>query len=554
MKKNYYSRPAIALAGVLLALSGAVCSADLWLNSFDNTNEVSAFTMGGAAGAFSWDSSQNSPTAAQAPGSGSMYVTCLYNSSSFAPSWAWQEAQFSRTSPGLDLSTYESAAWDIKVDQANSYTDWSAAGYSYAAVIFQNYAANLWGNGVPAGYVTTNVGWQHFSGKIPPGYGAMDAFIIDFNGGGWDHSPSNTISYWADAYHLISPVGPPPRLSFAGRAIPGLNFWTITPDGTRHGIYTAANYSWIGNSPASFSFTITDFPTNAADSGYSFAMLLVGGAVANNASAADWNNPSVIFTQIQCDTNGVATWTFRWKTNSAGSNGDYYDYPLPFVTNPTPIGTWTLSFDASDIGVTMTAPNGDSTNFTLGVTPNISDLELNTDFENGAWISLNVNGYTGTNNYCKRAVISRFSISENYGYSGFTNDFTKSVVDTNIWFVDAGDARFSLFDVPTTNAYYIKWGLPDNGFALQTNNVAYNKLATNYTVIYDANTNPIGTNVNVGGWSTNGVPQAFIPAPRDLSHTGIIIDTNRYTLIKPSTFPAQYGKDKLLFRLSQPGF
>jgi hypothetical protein len=565
MKKQYCSRLGLGLAGVLLAWSGGICSADLILDGFDTTNDVTAYTAniqgGGSSVSFSWDSAQNSPQTPLVGGSGSMYVTCNFGDVNVpsTSTYPWQEVQCPRPGLGVDMSSYTSADWYVMVDQAHSFPDMSGTGYSFSSLIFQYGQVPTWGNGIPGQHLTTVLGWQHFISIIPGGYTTISNLILDFNGGGWTSSPSNTIAYWIDGIKLLTGSGPPPTIKFGGPAIAGLNFWTASGDPAaptgagqfdRHGIYTGTLYNPFTQAPATLSFTVADFPTNAADTSYAFNFLIVGGTSGNNG-APDWEYGSVVYMTLQCNTNGIASWGFRWKTNWPNSNGNgnnpgpgfYFQNDLPFVTNPTPIGKWTLALAADAQTVTMTSPNGNSTNFVLGVAPDTDNLAANSDFSSGLgalYLDVMANNTTNADaansyrtNFYKRCVISRFSVSENGGLSGFTNDFTTAVVDTNIWFTDMGDAQRSLFDVPSTNSYYLKWFTPDNSFALQTNNNAHNALA----------------------WSTNGVPNAITFITGDIPHAGFLLQTNRFTLIMPSTFPnSQYAKGTLLYRLAKPPF
>ncbi len=543
MKNKYYSRLGIGLAGLALAWSGGVCSANVQFADFDDTNSVDAThitgfvgTAGALAGStYSWDSSQNSPATNQAVGSGSMYVTIHWVNNSGTN---WQDAQIN--TPGLSnvLSQFQYAAWDMKPDPLNSFVDMGGAGYGDFYPIYQH-DGYAWGSGSPLTHISTNVAWQHVQIGIPVGYALLDQLIYCWV------SPQNTAeaatnktSFWFDAFRFLSPSGTPPRMSFGGNAKQGLNFWTDSQGQfDRHEIYVDGNAQalspWV-ILPATYSFTISDFPTNAADSGYSFIFGIVAGPGGNNG-APDWHYDSVIYTGIQCDTNGIATWVFRWKTNwpesngnTSGGLGNYYVAGLPNVTNPTPIGKWTMEFLGDAVTVRMTAPNGNTNTFQLGVWTNTVDLA--SSFSSGGSIFLDVMA-NNTNNSYKRCVLSRFSVS-GFPFAGFTNDWTTSTLDTNIWKVDAGDAIYSIFPVPVSTGYYLKWNVPDVGFALQTNN-----------------------NAKIG-WSTNGVPNAEARPLDDLSHTSIIIETNKYLLITPANLPAANPKGigNLLFRLARPGF
>jgi hypothetical protein len=212
---------------------------------------------------------------------------------------------------------------------------------------------------------------------------------------------------------------------------------------------------------------------------------------------------------------GNAFWIFRWKTNAANGNGQFYDAGAQVqITNPTPVGKWTLSF-SSDTSVTMTAPGGNSTNFVLGVHPNVPDisgnfLEVSTNY-GVVYLGL----FTGATNAGDLDVV--FSAAQLSGnINTVSNNWLAETTLASTWVPVASPP---MVIVPTNNCWWVEWFLPDGGFFLQTNTVS------------------VGASNN---WSTNhGLPDAPIYA----NHKGL--------LVKPGDLP---NTSRLFFRLSRPGF
>jgi hypothetical protein len=286
-----------------------------------------------------------------------------------------------------------------------------------------------------------------------------------------------------------------------------------------------------------YSFTVAPngFPTGLGSTNFYGSVFIY--PVDTTDSAADWNNPDVIWMQLGITTNQPSTawWTFHWKTNSPGSNGQfYYDTNNVTITNPTPVGKWTLKF-TSDTTFSMTSPNGNTTNVTMGVTTHTNGNVLVPNIS-GQFLTSYGSVYLGTFNSDANSKGSDIIYSQ--AFIGDPN-LNLTIVSNN-WALETGTEGAGTFPaprnwtnnwqiigatptwlVPADNARWLKWSLPDGGFVLQTN----------------------GTGVGFpANWATTNTTP--LPAATPLLGAKAI-------LIKPGDLPAS---PQFFFRLAKPGY
>jgi hypothetical protein len=514
------SLPTLALTCAALAIPQSLF-ADFVVSTFDSdlgsnpygTNLWTDTTVT----AMTWTNSGN-------PG-GSMYLVSDWAlGTPEGGAYQWEESQLhlrpwdaaTNADRGLDIRYYQSIDFDVRLlPNCMTNLNGDCGGFNVA---FQG--DPYWGinpsNGIPwtnlrtVSPSATNTGWQHFSIPTTAFQGTLSEIIFQrFN---WANS-NNTMhtEELIDNVRLVSAVGPPPLLHYT-KANRGLNIWSTGGSADRNSIRTVQDggtyYMWPDVGSASYSFTIANYPSEPARTELAVRMYLVPTIPGAGEGAPDWNEPTCLFTELNVDSSGIATWMLHWKTNAPNDNGQYYNANSQIqITNPTPIGKWTLAF--SDLThATMTTPSGNSTNFVLGGSniPYISPA-----FYGYGLVYIGLFGSTNTGD-----LSVDFGGAQLGGFiAAISNNWT---ADTNMtaWEPVAG-APYYL--VPTNNASWVTWNLPDGGFFLQTNTVQP------------------GAALN---WSTNhGLP------------SGTILALHKAVLVKPGDLP---NTPRLFFRLSRPGF
>jgi hypothetical protein len=274
------------------------------------------------------------------------------------------------------------------------------------------------------------------------------------------------------------PPPAPPTLAQA-KAVSGLNLIAAgTGPWDRQNVRTVNPvYSWIGkgSSPVSYAFTVKSYPgTNNA--GFELHNYLVpaqydpatGTATIGAGASPDWDQATCIFMDLQNQADGSATWTFRWKTNTPGSNGTYFSDVLGTLNEPAGIlGTWTLTF-VNDTSVLMTSPSGLTAEFEFSA-------DKTSAFMDSQGAALPLYYYVGVKpndhpeNFGLGAIVSNAKIA---GVSApIDTDFSKAAsLDTNVWEFSVNNAGAAQ-PVPADALFWLNWTLPDAGFVLQGSSV-----------------------------------------------------------------------------------
>jgi hypothetical protein len=268
------------------------------------------------------------------------------------------------------------------------------------------------------------------------------------------------MTFWVDNVTFVTNPVPPALPAVAidrAKAPSGLQMYAsvFNNNGSRQGIRAVNPVGWVGSSdPVSYSFTVSGYP-DGAHSGFETHVWLVpnpGGEV-----APDHNETNVIYLRLVNNADGTATASFRYKTNAPGSSGDatYNPHTLAVISNSTPIGTWTLSFN-SDTNVTISTPSGSTTNFSLPL--DVAQLFSGPSFYLG--ITPNTGG-----NITQFASFSRAQIVTGT-FTNLDDNFSVAPLDVLTWQKFADDVN-SIFVWPADASYWVSWTLPDTSFVLQ---------------------------------------------------------------------------------------
>ena len=463
---------ALVAAGSV-SLSQAQPSTNLVIAQFDTVNDPFSqlyVWWGGPIFSQEWDGTQNNPTtlAPNNPGSGSLKFTADWSgvNTTGGPQpqiMLWNAFSGTEWNQSVTASGYYyDVNFDIMIDPASAKTANGDFGHLQAFVTDSGFnRIQVWDS--PA---FTNSGWTHVHAYIDPtsaGADTITGFCLywPWQTAGTAGALSGVQTVWLDNIvlntNLTKPLNPPTlTLKPSPPPVPGLNITSIgAAQYDRNSIATVADQSWLGNpNPVTYSLTLTKYP----DTNYpSYQTHIFLASSSGNETAPDWNEPNIIFLDIQNHADGTATGTFRYKTNEPGANTFLYSGgTLGAVTSTNgPLGTWSMSWN-NDTNVTITAPTGAT--FSTNITSEVAGMfpgpvtayfgaQPNTTAEIGQGIVLSNVKTTGTLN----------PINEN---------FVAPTLDANTWVLRASQPN-DVFIPTSANAYIASWTLPDLHFNLQ---------------------------------------------------------------------------------------
>jgi hypothetical protein len=514
MKRKTSHSIAIATLLVAAAQFAAAQTADRTINSFDTGTQGAqpdgcGFWYGTGTGG--WDASQD----ATGNGGGSLYIQTTWGGGDTPLTeyvclpgdnlW-WQGAGT------FNLSDYKSIQFDLKWDTASTVgiSEWNdPASFPNGTLsgsvpgLEINAAA---GNGGLTLLVTTNIanaasnGWVHVVIPVNPLQSGIDPCVgIMFkkwlNNNATISGGPHTANFWVDNVILEGTAGPPPPPTIKPLAKPsrGLNVFASTQANSfydRQEIVSRETNGlcWIGSAsvanPVTYSFTLTNFPTDPATYGCA-AYLFFSPNPGFIPAAPDWNNTNCAVAVLQYGAGG-ATLQFQYKVDEDNQNamlsgghearGYYTNAPgswdgvtpnyletgnLGSVTNATVLGTWSIRF-TSDTNVTLIAPDNSSSS--LVIPPyNVGKLGPTTNGFN-LYLGFQANNLASLN---EAAVYSRFKVTG--VASAFDEDFlAQTTLDTNRWDNSVSGGPSGVRIIPAGSAYWMNWSLPDGGFAAES--------------------------------------------------------------------------------------
>ena len=472
--------PAIAGLALAFATSSGLAVPDRDLGTFDTGTSGTGWLWGIGWGnsTMEWDGSQDNT----GNSGGSLHVSgsfdratsdtplMLYGIISGNP-WYHPPAD-----PAYDLGVYKSLDFDIKWDAApanmsladfNSPPGGGVTGLEIKACP----------DGASSGptLATTNIpaaaasGWTHISIPINPAQSGLDAVY-----GIWMNkwlpvtNPPASFGFWIDNVVLKGgDVLPPPTVSLGNKPVPGLAFIAASSGQyDRQEIRTVgSNYAWYGASgPVSYSVDVAKIGENApAPTGFTLFMHFVPGIPNPNDGGSDYGEPNVVMWTIANSADGSAWSQLRYKTNAPASNGHLFDTGSlvggPY--NPTPAGTWTITF-SQDTNIVITAPTG-------GTVTNVLPPEVVDIFKNYSTnMQINVGCVPGDpSRFGQMAVVTRVKFTGTPGEPNVDSDFLAQPRDTNVWGIVAV-SPVGVQQIPTNAAYWVNWTLPANSFSLET--------------------------------------------------------------------------------------
>ena len=385
----------------------------------------------------------------------------------------------------VDFSLYSALSFDILVNTTTS---------SNSAIPINLYSWNYDNAQIGSVPIPATQVWQHISIPIPTSFSFNDAKAPPPNGTAWGfynwypNNPPACEDFWIDNVQLVGEgTFPPPTLKPLSKPVRGLNAFASTEANSfwdRQGVMLEASngLSWVGRAsaakPVSYSFAISDFPTNIP--AYSTeAYLFLAPNPAAEENAPDWAETNCAIMDVMNSTNGGGQMTFLYKvnepaanamfwgnspyTNAPGSwNGVMPDYlesgELTNVSSATLLGTWTVTF-TSDTNGMLIAPDGTTSSF-------IFPLYNVTKFAESSGFNVYLGMQANTANAINQGVVfSSFAIS-NVPSACSDNFLADTSLNTNLWNNSYAIRPAGVLLVPPGAPYWVGWTVPATGFSL----------------------------------------------------------------------------------------
>ena len=428
-------------------------------------------------------------------------------------------------SPGLtlDLTRYQYIGFDVKVD--------SSSGTSYGGTQLIPFDSG-WSVKPALGAVSFNssmVGtWTHFNFPSAASGNSQCPALV-FQGTPGSDGGTNTTTFHIDNIVFWNPVTKPTITAFTRGTAGGLQI-SVDADGTNNindqeGICAPradcdqTNFFWVNQFPASYSMTLTNFPSPTVAPSFDAHIYVVNGDTFATAtppqdfhynqtySGVNWNAGDMIALDVQNATNGgvgvVAS--FSWKTNLWNSNPSNYNvsvFPFPSMANAN--GTWTLGFNNNTDGYIL-APDNSSNSITLpdfssvgNFTPATSMVAIGVWKAGIALTTVNNNqGVTFTHVGVKNTLVN---YDESFPGPGLTGDIAWQ---NAAYYIDAADRAIW---IPSGTAWWLKWDTTASGWGVQSapDLTTWGSAGVTYTYVDSTGTNTLGA-----------VPAAGLPEGAD---------------------------------------
>jgi hypothetical protein len=498
----------------------------LVLNAFTNSASVNVSSVSDGVNA-TWDSSVDAPYYDPVTGAGPTSITPAGSLEIQYPTPSgYQQFQLNDS---FNPQLYQSVGFDV-------YYDGPAPGTTNDYGGFQMFIANgaspyNWAYIGNYSFTAADIGtWKHFTFPCASsGIGNAQGFALQSTPG--SGAGTNPITFHMDNIQLWNPQTHPTITSFTQNTTPGGVKIAVDADGTANqydqegfcspsGDNSGTNFFWIGQYPATYSFTITNFPAPAAAPGFDAHVYIVNGDTLASGdtggfgynqtySGVNYNAYDMISLDIQNGniTNGGVVAIFGWKTNAPSSNistnnGGLITCALTNLTSAN--GTWSLNFSDNTHG-TIVGPNGSVvTNFTMpdlsgdgNFTPATSLIQFGV-FKN------DVNN-TGVNNN-QSTVFTHVMVTnsvlgtiynDSFGGPGLTANYAWQVAEYYQY------AANRTTWIPAGTAYWMTWNTTQTGFEV----ISSTNLAGTWSDAGVTYTYPDGTGTNTIG----AVPAASLP-------------------------------------------
>ncbi len=375
----------VSLAGLALGanLARAQTADDYVVDQFgDDTTLGSWGRSWGLTPTYEWDPAENSG----ANPAGALKVTIPFDLLTYADAGTPGDNQsaFQRQlADTVDFGLYTKIHFDIKLDPSSAHlsVSWGAGQFGSIDLIARN---NDWS--IQLGNITTedpwlgvdayNGQWIHEAMPIDqtlPNDHALTVLMFHIWSGWWEPATrtgglTNSVTFWIDNLYFeknTNSAPPPPPTLEVKPATSGLQLLANQSGSQyqRQSIRTVAeDKSWVGASgPVSYELTVKQAPMK---DGFQAHIFLIPNLTGDDNSP-DWNQPNAVFIGFYDHGDGTGGASFGFKTNQASGNSQIYnENQLANLESTKIVGTWKVAFD-NNTSITMTAPDGATTNFTM---------------------------------------------------------------------------------------------------------------------------------------------------------------------------------------------
>lgn len=367
------------------------------------------------------------------------------------------------------------------------------------------------------GIPVTQTNWVHVNIPIAPSANWTNIPHVFFKH--YSGSRTNWVVLYLDniAFTTADISNTPPTLTIE-KAVPALRLFSGPAQYDRTQVASVdTNQSWVGGAyPVSYSVTIpkydTSSPLNEFHAFLTPLNFIQGGGI---DSFTDYSTASNNF-RLLITGGGTGTTTvfaqLDYKTNTINANPNQV---VLSITNSTPVGTWTLTFNSATAG-TLTAPGASPVAFSLPA--NVAATFANPLV---AFFGVQPNPTTAIGQHLDISKIQTINVAA--PGVPINSDFTTgAAINTNVWRTASVSANAgNLVMVDSSKPWWVNWTYPDTGFTLGTkadlSNGAVPWKTPWYFTGYDTN-NPI-LKRTLGSRVSALIPQAALPSVSGLSNS-----------------------------------
>ena len=529
--------PSISVAHLQFQLQGGgaysgpvtVYVGNLSVQPIPNPNILSAFTndFGTAWNnygmAASWDSAQDAPYYNPVTGAGPTSITPA-GSIEFQPTVP-NSYQGGQLNLGFNPSQFQWVGLDVYYDGP---TPGSSTDFGGMQMFIANGSAPY--NWVRIGGINFNAGmvgkWTHYNWPCAAS-GVLNAAGFAFQATPGSTAGATPITFHVDNIQTWNPVTKPILGQFTPGTPGGVRI-SVDNDGTsnpndQEGITapatncTGINFFWVGQTPATYSFSLTNFPSPASAPGFDAHVYIVNGSTIESGPN-DWGYNQTYsynaYNALDCadfhiqnsaSNNGVVA-VFEWKTNSINANPTNIT-KLYFPQYASANGTWTLTFN-TDTSATTYGPDGASAG-SLTLPDFASDPNYDDNFSpSDSLVTFGVAKNGAVNNGMSatftQVVVTNASqgvlYDESFSGPGLTANLDWQVAE---YYMDSANRATWL---PPGTAWWIQWNTTQSGWSVQASSNLLNWVSAGVTYSY----------VDTTGTNTLGaIPYASLPAGKN---------------------------------------